>query len=197
MCHNTGCWVFAVVLKYDKKPKSYQKSTQWWPMKGGLEKWHYFWTRSMSLFTWADKYTRPLCNDSGLQNCLLKPLDHHLSLPIDKLSTYKFWSFLGLLLNFPFHILCQQLPRGRKKTTIIHPSKSLTFTLLVLIHYLGPLMCTTSSEEQCSDDVVQPVYMYIIRVISFWSACGFNKHSRWLAMPEARMDNHTALPSKQ
>lgn len=152
----------------------------------------------MALFMLAGRYLPPLCKNLGFKSCLLKPLDHYLSLHIDNLSTDKFWSFLGLLLNFPFHILCQQLPRGRKKKQHrIHPSKSLTFTLLVLIHYLGPLMCTTSSEEQCSDDVVQPMYMYIIRVISFWSACGFNKHSRWLAMPEARMDNHTALPSKQ
>lgn len=80
------------------------------------------WTHSMSLFTRADKYIWPLCNDSGFQSCLLKPLDHHLSLPIDKLSTYKFWSLLGSLLNFPFHILCQQLPRGREKKPSPYPS---------------------------------------------------------------------------
>lgn len=131
------------------------------------------------------------------QSCLLHSLNHYLSLPIDNLSTYKFWSLLGLLLKFSFLHLMPAVIQREKKLHHIHPSKSLTLTLLVLIHYLGPLMCTTSSEEQCFDDVVQPMHMYIIRVISFWSACGFNKHSRWLAMPEARMDNHTALPSKQ
>lgn len=108
---------FAAGLEYEEKPKSCPKAIPWWPTKGGSEKRH-FPGHIPCPFSLEQTSTYDLfAMIQGFKAVSLSLLDHHLSLPIDKLSTYKFWSLLGSLLNFPFHILCQQLPRGRKKTS--------------------------------------------------------------------------------